>query len=55
MNKHQALNHYLSNYEQIYTEIIVAILNITEKTNKKFNINDIKEREKLKKFISKIT
>lgn len=55
MNKYQALNHYLSSYDQIYTEIIHAILSKNSKTKKRFNKNDKKDNEKLKKFISTIT
>ena len=54
MNKFQALNLYLANYNIIYTEIINAILNNNSKINKKFNKQNEKEFGKLKNYLAKL-
>lgn len=54
MNKFQALNLYLANYDHIYTEIINAILNNDSKINKKYDKRSTKEFKKLKLYLNKL-
>jgi hypothetical protein len=52
MNKIQALNLYLSNYDHIYTDIINAIMNNESKSKKIYDKTKEKEMRKLKLYLS---
>ena len=47
-----ALNHYLTNYDLIYTDIIEAIIGKTTKTSKMFDKNIEAERLLLREYLS---
>jgi hypothetical protein len=52
MKKFQAINHYLSTYNQIYTDIVHAIMGTDCTQIETFNINLEKEKENLGKFLT---
>ena len=54
MRKRAALNHYLSTYDIIFTDIIEAIIGKTTKTNKVFNKNINSEKLLLREYLSKV-
>ena len=52
MRIRSALNHYLTNYDIIFTDIIEAIIGKTMKTNKVFDKNIESERVQLREYLS---
>ena len=54
MRVRAALNHYLTNYDIIFTDIIEAIIGKTTKTSKMFNKNNISEKLLLREYLSKL-
>ena len=54
MRVRAALNHYLTNYDIIFTDIIEAIIGKTTKNNTMFNKNIESEKILLRDYLSKI-
>jgi hypothetical protein len=53
MRKFQAINHYLTNYNQIYTEIVNAIMGSKCPQDESFNIEIQTEKDNLALFLKK--
>jgi hypothetical protein len=54
MNTRAALNHYLSNYDIIFADIIEAILGHTPKNNTKYDKTRESEKSALRNYLSNI-
>jgi hypothetical protein len=54
MRVRKALNHYLSNYDIIFTDIIEAILGHTPKTSVQFDKTKESEKFMLRNYLSNL-
>jgi hypothetical protein len=54
MRKRAALNHYLSTYDIIFTEIVEAIIGITSETKRVYDKKVEAEKLMLREYLSKL-
>ena len=54
MRKRAALNHYLSTYDIIFTEIVESIIGITSKTKTSYDKKIMAEKLLLREYLSNL-